>query len=98
MDVTKDNPSRTTTDNPIRIATNLASVQDRLMNIRSRIISAVDKLTTFNNQIIGEVEEPEGASDEVRQASKETSIGLIINKLDDIDNQLSELESQTGRL
>ena len=87
-----------TIDSPSRIATDLAGVQERLANIKSRIVSAVDKLTTFNNKIIGEVDEPEGASDGVKQAPNDTSIGLIISKLDDIDNQLSELESQTGRL
>ena len=87
-----------TINNPYRIATDLAGVQERLANIKSRVVSAVDKLTVFNNKIIGEIDEPEGASDEVKQAPNDTSIGLIISKLDDIDYHLSELELQTDRL
>lgn len=86
-----------TTDNTSHIITELATLQNRLTTIKSRILSVVDKMTAFNNQLIGASEPSDHPSDAVR-ASEETSLGLMVGKIDDIEDQLTNLESQVSRL
>ena len=81
-----------------RVVGDLATIQERLMSIKSRIISANDRLSRFNLLVTGDMEVVDDSLPDEVKASEDTSLGRIVDKLSDIEYQLQALDLQLDRL